>query len=124
MYGRRRPDQAAPGAQAAGGGGGAAGVLDDRDGGSMSDIDNLMRAIDPTPHAPEQGPGARELRAAIMATPAPGRRRSRLPQRGAFGLRRPVLASAVPAAAVAVAIGVGLPAGGPATEFANAAVSI
>ncbi|MER5646291.1 CU044_5270 family protein [Streptosporangium sp. NPDC002524] len=34
----------------------------------MSDIDNLMRAIDPAPHAPEQGPGARELREAIMAT--------------------------------------------------------
>jgi hypothetical protein len=90
----------------------------------MSDIDNLMRAIDPTPHAPEQGPGARELRAAIMATPAPGRRRSWLPRRGTFGPRWPILISAVTAAAVAVAIGVGLPASGPATEFANAAVSI
>ncbi|GAA3141415.1 hypothetical protein GCM10010466_35510 [Planomonospora alba] len=36
----------------------------------MSDIDNLVRAIDPAPHAPDQGPGARELRAAITATPA------------------------------------------------------
>ncbi|MFF5248715.1 CU044_5270 family protein [Streptosporangium sp. NPDC000095] len=34
----------------------------------MSDIDNLIKAIDPAPHAPDQGPGARELREAIMAT--------------------------------------------------------
>ncbi|MFF3444949.1 CU044_5270 family protein [Streptosporangium sp. NPDC002721] len=36
----------------------------------MSDIDDLVRAIDPAPHAPDQGPGARELREAIMATRA------------------------------------------------------
>ncbi|GAA3692050.1 hypothetical protein GCM10022224_067120 [Nonomuraea antimicrobica] len=94
----------------------------------MSDVDNLMRAIDLVPHAPEQGPGARELRAAIMATPVPRRRPFRwLGGGGALGLRRarrPVLASAVIAAAAAVAIGVGLPSGGPATEYANAAVSI
>ncbi|GGT22460.1 hypothetical protein ACFFV7_48750 [Nonomuraea spiralis] len=96
----------------------------------MSDIDNLVRAIDLAPHAPDPGPGARELRAEIMATPVPQRRLSRLSRLlggGAPGLRRarrPVLASAVTAAAVAVAIGVGLPSGGPATEYANAAVSI
>jgi hypothetical protein len=93
----------------------------------MSDIDNLVKAIDGAPHAPDQGPGARELRAAIMATPVPRRRLSRLLGGRAGGLRRarwPVLASAVTAAAVAVAIGVGLPSGGPATEYANAAVSV
>ncbi|MEV0169399.1 CU044_5270 family protein [Nonomuraea fuscirosea] len=55
----------------------------------MSDIDNLVRAIDPTPHAPDPGPGARELRAAIMATEARPRRtaRRRLPRRAsAVGL--------------------------------------
>jgi hypothetical protein len=93
----------------------------------MSDIDNLVRAIDLAPHAPDQGPGARDLRAAIMATPPPRNRLSWLSGGGALGLGRarwPVLISAVTAVAVAVAIGVGLPSGGPATEYANAAVSI
>jgi hypothetical protein len=93
----------------------------------MNDIDHLVRAIDPTPHAPVQGLGARELRAAIMATSSPRRRLSWLPGGGILGrgrARRPVLISAVIAVAAAVAIGVGLPAGGPATEYANAAVSI
>ncbi|MEV0626849.1 hypothetical protein [Nonomuraea wenchangensis] len=93
----------------------------------MNDIDRLVKAIDGAPCAPEQGPGARELRAAIMATPVPRRGLSRLPGGGAGGerrARRPVLASAVVAVAATVAIGVGLPSGGPATEYANAAVSI
>ncbi|MEW9547314.1 hypothetical protein [Nonomuraea sp. NPDC050783] len=98
----------------------------------MSDIDNLVKAIDPAPHAPEQGPGARELRAMIVDTPVPrGRRAFRLPggrlpgsRRVRRPVRRPVLAGLVAAAAVAVAIGVGLPAAGPATQYANAAVSI
>ncbi|MEU8244633.1 hypothetical protein [Nonomuraea sp. NPDC048916] len=33
----------------------------------MNDIDNLVRAIDPAPRAPDHSPGARELRAAILA---------------------------------------------------------
>ncbi|WP_067185083.1 hypothetical protein [Microtetraspora niveoalba] len=33
----------------------------------MNDIDKLVKAIDLAPYAPAQGPGARELRAAIMA---------------------------------------------------------
>jgi hypothetical protein len=89
----------------------------------VTDIDHLIRAIDPAPHAPEQGPGARELRAAILATtpPLPGR----LGSRGRLGrARRPVLLAAVTAVAAAVAIGVGLPVRGPATEYANAAVSV
>ena len=93
----------------------------------MKDIDHLVKAIDPTPHAPDQGPGARELRAAIMATSPPRRRLSWLPGGAILGpsrARRPVVISAVTALAVAVAIGVGMPAGGPATEYANAAVSI
>ena len=93
----------------------------------MNDIDYLVTAIDPTPHAPDQGPGARDLRTAIMATPPPRNRLSWLPGGGTLGLgraRRPVLISAVTALAMAVAIGVGLPSGGPATEYANAAVSI
>ncbi|MEU4536499.1 CU044_5270 family protein [Streptosporangium sp. NPDC023825] len=36
----------------------------------MTDIDDLVKAIDPAPHAPDQGPGARDLREAIMATRA------------------------------------------------------
>ncbi|WP_433234899.1 CU044_5270 family protein [Streptosporangium sp. CA-135522] len=57
----------------------------------MSDIDNLVKAIDLAPHAPDQGPGARELRAAIMATQTQTRprrtARRRLPWRaGAIGL--------------------------------------
>ncbi|MFC4532980.1 hypothetical protein [Sphaerisporangium dianthi] len=47
----------------------------------MNDIDKLVRAIDPAPRAPERGPGARELRAAIMAeeqgTAGAGPRRAR-----------------------------------------------
>ncbi|SEH01828.1 hypothetical protein SAMN05444920_12279 [Nonomuraea solani] len=83
----------------------------------MKNIDHLVKAIDPAPHAPVQGPGARELRAAIMATTTPARRR--------FLTTRPaLLLSAATALAVAVAIGVGLPSTGPATEYANAAVSI
>lgn len=68
----------------------------------MSDIDNLVRAIDPAPHAPDQGPGARELRAAIMATQArPHRAVRRLPWRaGAIGL-----AAVAAAAATAVFLG-------------------
>ncbi|MFE0156473.1 CU044_5270 family protein [Nonomuraea sp. NPDC059007] len=63
----------------------------------MSDIDNLVRAIDPAPHAPDQGPGARELRAAIMATQArPHRKVRRLPWRaGAIGLAAAAAAAAV-----------------------------
>ncbi|MET7338519.1 CU044_5270 family protein [Nonomuraea sp. NPDC005650] len=64
----------------------------------MSDIDNLVRAIDPAPHAPDQGPGARELRAAIMATQARPHRtaRRRLPWRaGAIGLAAAAAATAV-----------------------------
>ncbi|MEV0616342.1 hypothetical protein AB0I81_23705 [Nonomuraea sp. NPDC050404] len=92
----------------------------------MTDIDHLIRAIDPAPHAPEQGPGARELRAAILAAEPEPHRPSRLP--GLFGrfgrARGTVLLAAATAVAAAVAIGVGLPAAGPATEYANAAVSI
>ncbi|WP_329086660.1 MULTISPECIES: hypothetical protein [unclassified Streptosporangium] len=93
----------------------------------MNDVDRLVKAIDLAPYAPEQGRGARELRAAIMATSPPRRRMSWLAGGGTFGLGRarwPVLVSGVAALAVAAAIGVGLPAGGPATEYANAAVSI
>ncbi|GAA4944093.1 hypothetical protein HD597_000606 [Nonomuraea thailandensis] len=63
----------------------------------MSDIDNLLRAIDPAPHAPDQGPGARELRAAITATQARPHRTVRpLPWRaGAIGLAAAVAATAV-----------------------------
>ncbi|MGI5271673.1 CU044_5270 family protein [Nonomuraea sp. CA-218870] len=64
----------------------------------MSDIDNLVRAIDPAPHAPDQGPGTRELRAAIMATQARPHRtaRRRLPWRaGAAGLAAAAAATAV-----------------------------
>nr|WP_055502007.1 CU044_5270 family protein [Nonomuraea pusilla] len=64
----------------------------------MSDIDNLVRAIDPAPHAPDQGPGARELRAAIMATQTRPHRtaRRRLPWRaGAIGLAAAAAATAV-----------------------------
>ncbi|WP_030913349.1 CU044_5270 family protein [Streptosporangium amethystogenes] len=63
----------------------------------MSDIDNLVRAIDPAPHAPDQGPGARELRESIMATQA-GRHRTarRLPWRAcALGLAAAAAATAV-----------------------------
>ncbi|MEV0381671.1 CU044_5270 family protein [Nonomuraea sp. NPDC050643] len=55
----------------------------------MSDIDNLVRAIDPAPHTPDQGPGARALREAIMATETgePRTARRRLPWRaGAVGV--------------------------------------
>ncbi|MEV4800250.1 CU044_5270 family protein [Nonomuraea sp. NPDC049421] len=63
----------------------------------MSDIDTLMKAIDPAPHAPEQGPAARELREAIMATPAPTRRTARRPswRAGAIGLAGAAAAAAV-----------------------------
>ncbi|MEV4165262.1 CU044_5270 family protein [Nonomuraea dietziae] len=64
----------------------------------MSDIDNLVRAIDPAPHAPDQGPGARELRESIMATQARRHRtvRRRLPWRaGAIGLASAAAATAV-----------------------------
>ncbi len=63
----------------------------------MSDIDNLVRAIDPAPHAPDQGPGARELREAIMATPARPRRAIRRPvwRAGAIGLAAAAAAAAV-----------------------------
>ncbi|MFC7648468.1 hypothetical protein ACFQX6_54525 [Streptosporangium lutulentum] len=68
----------------------------------MSDIDNLVRAIDLAPHAPEQGPGARELREAIMATETQTqahRHRTlwrRLPWRaGALGLAAAAAATAV-----------------------------
>lgn len=73
----------------------------------MSDIDNLVRAIDLAPHAPDQGPGARDLRTAIMATPPPRNRLSWLLGGGALGLGRarwPVLISAVTAVAVAVIV--------------------
>ncbi|MFC4014974.1 hypothetical protein ACFOY2_47715 [Nonomuraea purpurea] len=81
----------------------------------MNDIDRLVKAIDRAPQPPAQGPAARELRAAIMETP---QRRWTVPR------RLPVLLSAVTAVAAAIAIGVGLPAHGPATEYANAAVSL
>ncbi|MER6177945.1 CU044_5270 family protein [Streptosporangium sp. NPDC001681] len=66
----------------------------------MSDIDNLVRAIDPAPHAPDQGPGARELREAIMATQTQTRlhrtARRRLPWRtGALGLAAAAAATAI-----------------------------
>lgn len=64
----------------------------------MSDIDNLIRAIDPVPHAPDQGPGARELRESIMATREPRQRTvwRRLPWRtGAIGLAAAAAATAV-----------------------------
>ncbi|MET8335579.1 CU044_5270 family protein [Streptosporangium canum] len=63
----------------------------------MSDIDNLVKAIDLVPHAPDQGPGARELREAIMATQArPHRAARRLPWRaGAIGLAAAAAAAAV-----------------------------
>ncbi|MEV4246894.1 CU044_5270 family protein [Streptosporangium canum] len=55
----------------------------------MSDIDNLVKAIDLAPHTPDQGPGARELREAIMATQARPHRtvqRRLLWRAGAIGL--------------------------------------
>ncbi|WP_283135730.1 hypothetical protein [Rhizohabitans arisaemae] len=64
----------------------------------MNDIDNLVKAIDPAPHTPEQGPGARELRAAITAT-EPSR---------AGRLSWKVWAVAVPAAALATFTAVSL----------------
>ncbi|MFC0861948.1 hypothetical protein ACFHYQ_06540 [Sphaerimonospora cavernae] len=87
----------------------------------MNDIDNLVRAIDLAPHPPAQGPGARELRDAIMTTQVRSSRLSRRPGRA----RRPVLISAaIAAVAAAVTIGIGVLPGGPATQYANAAVSI
>lgn len=63
----------------------------------MNDIDNLVKAIDPAPHAPDQGPGARELREAIMATQErPHRTVRRLPWRaGAIGLATAAAVTAV-----------------------------
>ncbi|MEV0422803.1 CU044_5270 family protein [Streptosporangium canum] len=63
----------------------------------MSDIDNLVKAIDLAPHAPDQGPGARDLREAIMATQArPHRAARRLPWRaGAIGLAAVAAGAAV-----------------------------
>ncbi|MGJ6968724.1 CU044_5270 family protein [Streptosporangium sp. G11] len=49
----------------------------------MSDIDNLVKAINLAPHAPDQGPGARELREAIMATQTMMPRTSAHPHRAA-----------------------------------------
>ncbi|WP_214409438.1 hypothetical protein [Sphaerisporangium fuscum] len=67
------------------------------------------------------GPGARALMTAIMAEErVPALSRRRRPR-----LRRPyLLGSATVALAAAVAIGIGLPTGGPATRYANAAISI
>ncbi len=84
----------------------------------MNDIDHLMKAIDPVPRAPERGPGARELRAEIMATEPARSRPFRVRTRGF------VLTGVATALAAAGAIGIGLPATGPATEYANAAVAI
>ncbi|SFL00992.1 hypothetical protein SAMN05216275_14710 [Streptosporangium canum] len=63
----------------------------------MSDIDNLVKAIDLAPHAPDQGPGARDLREAIMATQArPHRAAQRPPWRaGAIGLAAVAAGAAV-----------------------------
>ena len=66
----------------------------------MSDIDNLVKAIDLAPHAPDQGPGARELRKAIMTTQTQARlhrtARRHLPWRaGAIGLAAAAAATAL-----------------------------
>ncbi|WP_062437268.1 CU044_5270 family protein [Herbidospora daliensis] len=63
----------------------------------MSDIDHLVKAIDPAPHAPEPGPGARELREAILSTqPQPRRTARRRPWRaGAIGLAAAAAATAL-----------------------------
>ncbi|WP_433222929.1 hypothetical protein [Microtetraspora malaysiensis] len=45
----------------------------------MSEIGRTVAAIDPAPHAPEQGQGARELFHEIVATPVKARRRVRWP---------------------------------------------
>ncbi|MEV7807199.1 CU044_5270 family protein [Microbispora sp. NPDC088329] len=87
----------------------------------MSDIDNLVRAIDPAPRAADQGPGARELRELITATPARRHRtvRRRLPWRaGALGL-----AAAAVAAAVFVGQGVGTPSPAPTATTGVTALS-
>ncbi|WP_049575944.1 CU044_5270 family protein [Nonomuraea sp. SBT364] len=61
----------------------------------MSDIDHLVKAIDPVPHAPQPGPGAGELRAAIMATAAPPARRRPPWRAGALALAAASAATAV-----------------------------
>lgn len=64
----------------------------------MNDIDQLIKSIDPAPRTPVQGPGARELRVLIMAAEKPARSRKRWK----------VWAVAVPALAVAAAVGIGV----------------
>ncbi|WP_326820071.1 hypothetical protein [Streptosporangium sp. NBC_01756] len=88
----------------------------------MSKIDRMVSAIDPAAGSaePALSQGVHDLLEEITATPPAHRRPSWLPR-----LRRarlPVLLATATALAVAVAIG--LPFGGPATEYANAAVSI
>ncbi|WP_405146573.1 hypothetical protein OG589_05010 [Sphaerisporangium sp. NBC_01403] len=91
----------------------------------MSKIDRMVFAIDPAAgHAePAMSQGVHDLLEEIVATP-PERRR---PSWSAFRrgrARRPALIGMVMALSVAAAIVVGLPARGPATEYANAAVSL
>ncbi|MER7132431.1 hypothetical protein [Streptosporangium saharense] len=62
----------------------------------MNRIDRLVAAIDPVPHAPEQGRDARELFDEIVATPVRARRR----------VRWPVVVPVATALAVAVVMGV------------------
>ncbi|WP_329430381.1 hypothetical protein OG339_20280 [Streptosporangium sp. NBC_01495] len=95
----------------------------------MSKIDRMVSAIDPAagPAEPAVSQGVYDLLEEIVATPPPHRRLSWLPGGVTLTLGRarwPVLISAVTTLAVAVAIGVGLPSGGPAIDYANAAVSI
>ncbi|MFI6503093.1 hypothetical protein [Nonomuraea typhae] len=45
----------------------------------MSEIGRMVAAIDPAPHTPQQGQGARELLLEIVATPVKARRRARWP---------------------------------------------
>ncbi|HUR07117.1 MAG TPA: hypothetical protein VM347_31545 [Nonomuraea sp.] len=80
-------------------------------------------ATDPAGQA--SGAGARALMEAIMAEErAPATASHRSPK-WSLSLRRALVLGTVAAVlAAAVAIGVGLPAGGPVTEYANAAISI
>ena len=90
----------------------------------MNDIDDLVKAIDRAPCAPDQGPGAWELRAQIMATPQA--RRRFLPRMPAGPGR---LSTALAGTAVLATVALLAPAlltgkDGPATAYANAAIDI
>ncbi|MGC5012811.1 CU044_5270 family protein [Streptosporangium sp. DT93] len=85
----------------------------------MSDIDDLVKAIDLAPHAPDQGPGARELREEIVMTRIePGTRtRTRTRTRSVLAARRRLSwrigAAGLVAAASALLVGQLVPLGGP-----------